>query len=70
MSRSDTEKSLKDLLYPRLNIQRVRTERLLRIGKPKADGPRTIIANFSSHKLKQLTLNNIQQFHISSVRSV
>ena len=45
---ADNKENVEDLLYQRLIIQRVRTEWAHITGKPKDDGPRTILAKFRS----------------------
>ena len=45
---ADNEENVEDFLYQRLNIQRVRTEWAHITGKPKDDGPRTILTKFHS----------------------
>ena len=50
---SRSEENLKDFLYQKLNIQKVETERVHRIGKPKNNGSRATVAKFSNYKFKQ-----------------
>ena len=45
---ADNEENVEDFLYQRLNIQRVRTQWAHITGKPKDDGPRTILTKFHS----------------------
>ena len=55
---NDTEEVLKDFLFEHLGLQNIKIERAHRTGGKKEDTSRTIVANFSNCKTREMILKN------------